>query len=370
MLPSSLYKNTSMDAKMDSKNSPKYKVSVILPVYNCHRFVGSAIKSILNQTYPNLELIIINDGSTDESEQVIKSFTDSRIIYLSNEQNIGLINTLNKAISFATGDFIARMDADDIAHPLRIEKQLLFLTKTKHPSIVGCDILLIDKNNTIFKVPRTQLSTDKENHWAKYRKCPIHHPTVMFHRKILISSDPIYNIKDNHIEDYAAWMRLNANFSIYNINEYLLFYRVHGSSITSNHNDSQISNTVQMLKSYYFNLNNNTYSENCIKSILFLRVAGNRNFFECVNEIKRLFNDYSKIYGSNLSILSDFTYTILSISIRSNFYNFFFCAIICFKDFGTIPTISSFKKISLEFLNSFLFIFYYKIKYYKYLKNI
>src|SRR5215218_8078213 len=97
------------------------KISVILPVYNAEKYLKAAIDSILNQTFPDFELLIINDGSSDGSEKIIKSYTDNRIVYVKNGENSGLINTLNKGIDLATGEFIARMDGDDIAVPERFE---------------------------------------------------------------------------------------------------------------------------------------------------------------------------------------------------------------------------------------------------------
>ena len=102
-------------------------VSVLMPVYNAGAFLNEAVESILNQTYKNLELIIINDGSTDNTEDRIKSFKDSRIKYFKNENNLKLIKTLNKGLRLCTGKYIARMDADDIALNTRIEKQVAFM---------------------------------------------------------------------------------------------------------------------------------------------------------------------------------------------------------------------------------------------------
>ena len=95
-------------------------VSVILPAYNCEKFIGKAIQSVLQQTFTDFELIIVNDGSTDNTESIIYSFDDQRIVYLKNQHNQGLIYTLNKAITEANGKYIARMDADDICLPERI----------------------------------------------------------------------------------------------------------------------------------------------------------------------------------------------------------------------------------------------------------
>ena len=103
-------------------------VSVIMPVYNADKFLNQAIHSILNQTFTDLEFIIINDGSEDKSKEIIKGYQDSRIIYLENTRNEGLVPSLNKGISAAKGKYIARMDADDIALESRLQMQIDFFT--------------------------------------------------------------------------------------------------------------------------------------------------------------------------------------------------------------------------------------------------
>ena len=97
-------------------------VSVILPAYNCEKYIAKAIDSVLHQTFTDFELIIINDGSTDQTEKIVKSFSDPRILYQLNNTNKGLVFTLNKGIDIAKGRYIARMDGDDIAHRERFEK--------------------------------------------------------------------------------------------------------------------------------------------------------------------------------------------------------------------------------------------------------
>ena len=103
------------------------KISVILPVYNSETTIEAAVKSILSQSFKDFELIIINDGSSDDTEQIINSFKDKRIKYIKNVKNIGLIASLNIGIKFSSSEYVARMDSDDISHPSRLKKQILFL---------------------------------------------------------------------------------------------------------------------------------------------------------------------------------------------------------------------------------------------------
>src|SRR5690606_13489679 len=131
-------------------------ISVVLPAYNAELYIKEAIDSVLAQTFTNFELIILNDGSTDKTEEIILSYQDSRIVYVKNEHNLGLIGTLNKGMALAKGKYIARMDADDICFPERFEKQVAFLEKNKEYIICGTSAYRFYKNisdKTAFNPP-------------------------------------------------------------------------------------------------------------------------------------------------------------------------------------------------------------------------
>ncbi|MDE3946029.1 glycosyltransferase family 2 protein, partial [Glaesserella parasuis] len=121
-------------------------VSVIIPCYNAENFVESAVRSIMEQTYSNLEIIVINDCSSDNTGEILKRLAeeDPRIKYIENEQNLKLPKTLNKGINLAKGDYIARMDSDDISLPVRLEKQVEFMLSNKNIDIVGCNMQHMD----------------------------------------------------------------------------------------------------------------------------------------------------------------------------------------------------------------------------------
>ena len=116
----------------------KNLVSVILPAYNAERFLKESIDSILAQTYRNFELIVLNDGRTDRTEEIVLSYSDPRIRYVKNEQNLKLIKTLNKGIDLAKGEYIARMDADDVSVPTRFEEEVYKFEEDPTLGIVSC----------------------------------------------------------------------------------------------------------------------------------------------------------------------------------------------------------------------------------------
>lgn len=135
--------------KLNDLNNPL--ISVLMPAYNAEKYIKEAIESILNQTFSNFEFIIIDDGSIDATEEIIKSFKDSRIVYIKNEKNLGLIKTLNKGISIARGEFIARMDSDDISMPQRFELQLDVFKKYKGVDIVNVALKKCQKMELSFQ---------------------------------------------------------------------------------------------------------------------------------------------------------------------------------------------------------------------------
>ena len=130
------------------------KVSVVMPAYNAEKYIGEAIESILNQTFRNFEFIIINDGSVDRTKEIIQEYDDPRIVLLENDKNSGIVVTLNKGVDAATGEYIARMDADDIALSNRIEQQVMFLNTHRNIGVVGSALQIfgeeIDTQNRFF----------------------------------------------------------------------------------------------------------------------------------------------------------------------------------------------------------------------------
>lgn len=211
-------------------------VSVILPVYNCEKFLARAIQSVLDQSLSNFELIIINDGSTDRTEFIILSFPDPRIIYLKNENNKGLIFSLNRGIEIAQGKYIARMDADDICLPQRFEIQKKFLDAHPETAVVASTIRFINENDEpTGEWPLDQKSiSHKQIRRMMLKENCIAHPTVMGRMEVFRKFK--YKTYQKNIEDYDLWLRmLNRQLKIEKIAEPLLLYRVHSNSITGIH---------------------------------------------------------------------------------------------------------------------------------------
>lgn len=211
-------------------------VSVILPAYNCESFLAKAIQSVLDQTFSDFELIIINDGSTDNFEEIILSFNDPRIVYIKNKRNCGLIFSLNKAIDFARGKYIARMDGDDICLPRRLELQKNYLDENPGIAIVATTIIMINEEGEEsgkWKLDQQTLTSKIIRSTMLNENC-IAHPTVM--GQAVVFKKFHYQPYQKNIEDYDLWLRLLANgLHLSKIPEPLLYYRVHSTSITELH---------------------------------------------------------------------------------------------------------------------------------------
>lgn len=212
-----------------SQASPK--ISVLLPVYNGAAYLSEAIKSILAQTYKNFELIIINDGSTDESETVIRQFNDTRILYYT-QRNQGLAATLNRAITIANGKYLARQDQDDISLPQRFEKQIAFLEEHPDYGIVGTwaeirgndqDMLRAHKHPTESLILKFELLFNN----------PFVHSSMMI-RKSVFEKVALYSTDKSRQppEDYELWSRVARKFEVANIPEILHIYREVPSSMS------------------------------------------------------------------------------------------------------------------------------------------
>lgn len=207
-----------------------------MPVYNAQKYLSEAIDSVLAQTFDDWELILINDGSTDRSKAIIERYRDSRIRYVENEQNMGLIATLNKGIDLCEGEYIARMDADDIAMPDRLSMQTDFLDRHADYVMCGTDAIVIDANGqqtgkikNLCRDALLQINLLFTN--------PFIHPTMLIRRRILINNR--YNVHYRHTEDYELWCRLAKLGKVANLNAELLKYRWHNTNVSVVYNDIQ-----------------------------------------------------------------------------------------------------------------------------------
>lgn len=234
-------------------------ISIIMPVYNAGSFLVPAIESILNQTYQNFEFIIINDNSTDNSWEIIKKYQKK---YLKKIKAINLKRTLNRGgdacanygLKIARGKYIARMDADDIAHPQRLEKQVDFLEKNKNVFLVGTNAKVIDKTGKIIGKKLVPL-TNEEIYQSFFTFNPIIHPSVMYRRSIG-KKRFFYPKKFSANNDYYVFFKLICqNYKFANLKEKLLYYRIHGENDTFKNIKQKFFNTLKTRLIMWFKYN-------------------------------------------------------------------------------------------------------------------
>jgi len=195
-----------------------------MPVYNGEKYLKEAIDSILNQIFTEFEFIIINDGSTDNTEQIILSYSDERIRYVKNEANLKIVKSLNKGLWLAKGEYIARMDADDVAPTNRLAVQYDFMRNNSAVSVCGSYMQVYEESCNVWRVPLT--SNEIKAHMLF--ECCLYHPTVIFKKDLVIKNEG-YRESFSGAEDYELWQRLSqvTGVCFANIPEPLLKYRVH-----------------------------------------------------------------------------------------------------------------------------------------------
>ncbi|PIS09362.1 hypothetical protein COT75_01650 [Candidatus Beckwithbacteria bacterium CG10_big_fil_rev_8_21_14_0_10_34_10] len=202
----------------------KRKISVLMPVYNQEEFLDEAIQSILKQSFNNFEFLILDDGSKDNSFKIVKSFKDKRIKVFRNKKRNGLAKSLNILIKESKGEYLARMDGDDISLKDRLKKQVEFLDKNKLIVILGCWAKIIDsqgRNIGQFKYP----TEDKviRNNILSYN--PFVHSSVMMRKEIFKKIGGGYNEGLFYSQDYDLFLRIAAKYACANLAEYLLKFR-------------------------------------------------------------------------------------------------------------------------------------------------
>ena len=228
-------------------------VSVIMSNYNTpEEYLRASIESVLNQTYSNFEFIIIDDCSTDASLDIIRSYKDERIVVLENSQNLGITKSLNQGLEIAKGEFIARMDADDICLPERFEKQVCYLQEHPDTIVCGTGVELIgdwqERHSNKFicrEIPEQELFKI----YLLFGNYPnIVHPTAMFNHRIIKENNIKYDEKYPVAQDYKMWVTCCNYGECINMKETLLYYRVHGGAVSSAKTDKQYACAIMNMK--------------------------------------------------------------------------------------------------------------------------
>ncbi len=248
-------------------------VSILMPCYNSAAFLHKAIDSILNQTYRNFEFIIIDDGSNDQTPFIIENYAqqDSRIKYYRNEVNRKLIYTLNRGVQLAGGEYILRMDADDISHPERLEKQLNFMLENPETDICSagyCYINLSDEEVQL-SFPKTTLS--KALHFQSFFSTPLSHAVILAKTEVLKNN--LYDPDFIHSEDFELFSRLlSAGYNLRNLKEILYYVRINPQSVSYRFERVQTETHTRISKRNLFNYFNKNF-EFFLHKVMIYRIA-------------------------------------------------------------------------------------------------
>jgi len=210
-------------------NMKDSKVTVLMSVYNGEKYLREAIDSILNQTFRDFEFLIINDGSTDRTMEILRSYHDRRIKIINNERNMGLTKSLNKGLKMARGEYIARMDADDISMPDRLKKQVDFLDAHQDYAVVGTFVKILNKDSEVIYLPERPIEDTEIRGFLKRDNC-IAHGSVMI-RKTCLLDVGLYDELMERSQDYELWLRLSEKYRLANIPNYLYMWRRHKENI-------------------------------------------------------------------------------------------------------------------------------------------
>jgi glycosyltransferase involved in cell wall biosynthesis len=208
------------------------RVSVVMSVFNGARYLGEAIDSVLSQTFRDFEFIIVNDASTDDSAGIIQRYDDPRIRRMDNNKNMGLTRSLNRGLSMAVGEYVARMDADDVSLPNRFEVQVIFLDSNREVGALGTGVRLIDELGGEHET----IMFPSEHGFLRWLMCflfnPIPHSSAMIRRRHL---EQVGGYKEEFMcsQDYDLWWRMGGVSQLANLEEPLLRLRKHDGNISS-----------------------------------------------------------------------------------------------------------------------------------------
>lgn len=218
------------------------EVTVLMPVYNAEKHLAKAVESILNQTHRDFEFLIIDDCSTDRTPDILDGYSDSRLVRLRNDPNMGITRTLNRGLEVARGEYIARMDSDDISYPDRLEHQVAHMKAHPEIGLLGTRYVIVDEvGNSIYGEPSPPESgSESYISWTLLWMTSIQHPTAMMRRSLLEKHSLRYDADYETAEDYELWTQIRCHSKVERLWETGLDYRVSEQGISQTRREKQI----------------------------------------------------------------------------------------------------------------------------------
>ncbi|MEO5954868.1 MAG: glycosyltransferase [Nitrospiraceae bacterium] len=293
-------------------------VTVLMPVFNGERFLREAIESVLQQTHRDFELLIINDGSTDRSREIVLSYDDPRINFAENAKNLGLASTLNVGLGLATYELVARQDADDLSLPERLALQVDFLAKHPDVVLVGTQAMIIDEQG--FRKGRVldRACTHDSIRWDLLFDNSFTHSSVMFRRSTITQLGG-YDGAFRYCQDYALWTQVARHHRVANIDRCLVQYRVHPFDRMSDKLKGIIAEENRLIMRDYIadTLGNDSVSDVELDAMVNMRLAFEQRWARLfVRLVARSISVYQSIRPSS-SLSPDFQRTVARRYVRA-----------------------------------------------------
>jgi glycosyltransferase involved in cell wall biosynthesis len=218
----------------DAARAPR--VSVVMAVHDGERFVCAAVDSVLTQKFRDLELIVVDDGSTDRSAEIVREHPDPRVRLVANGRNLGLAPSLNVGLAEARGEFVARLDADDVAMPQRLARQVAFMDANPRVALLGSWYTEMAADGT----PGAQVKIPTQHwdlRWHMCLYCPFAHSAVLWRRTLVAERVGQYDERLAYSMDYDLWRRIAERLEVANLPESLLLLRAHAQSMTATYGE-------------------------------------------------------------------------------------------------------------------------------------
>lgn len=229
------------------------KVSVLLPTYNGSRFITKAIESVLSQNFRDLELIVIDDGSTNRTAEVAEEFTrkDKRVVFISNKKNLGLQRTLNNGLRIAKGEYIARIDDDDEWIDFnKLKDQVEFLDAHKEHVLIGTGVIMVDENrNELFRFLQPE-NDDTIRGKMLFKSC-FTHSTVLFRKKTVLHFGGYDESEaSRHVEDYDLWLKFGTVGKLANLPLYGIKFMLRKGAISAEYKPEQFRRNIGLIRRF------------------------------------------------------------------------------------------------------------------------
>lgn len=221
---------------------PSPVVTVLMSIYNAEAYLRETMDSILGQTFTDFEFLIFNDGSTDTSAAIVRSYADPRIIFIDYEVNRGYCFNFNEGLAVARGRYLARMDGDDVAHPERLAKQVAYLEDNPGVGLCGSAVRYIGASSGIVELP-VDNQIIRQTLWLRNA---FFHPAIIMRVSILHTHSLRYNVDYEPAEDYKLWTEMSMVTEVHNLPDVLLDYRIHPHQISRQQSLKQQQVTAQI----------------------------------------------------------------------------------------------------------------------------